>query len=1073
LEGVRDRPAGAWGLRPGLLHATAGGVPLTVERSISEAFAEQAERRAEDAAIAGTGWQPSFAELDSASNRLARAITERADGPPERVALLLRHDAPQIAAALAVLKAGGTAVVLHTGYPPARLDRIRAEVEPRLVIADHDHRGLALEAGFSATELVEVPDRPEASGDSGPTVTAAPDDPAFIIYTSGSTGRPKGVVQTHRNILHNALRRHGTGLGLRPDDRIVLLAPVSGGQGLATLWTTLLSGATLCPFPAMERGVTGLPAWLAEHGVTVLMAPASLFRHFVRTLDGRRLEGIRLVRLGSEAVFTADLDACREHFAQGCVFANTYSSSETGNITRHLLRDSDDPEPGGLPVGKPVEGIELLLLDDGEIAVRSDYLSPGYWRDEALTRQRFGRGLFRTGDLGRIDDDGMLTWLGRKDSQVKVRGNRVDLLEVESALSSRPAVAAAAVRPRPTPLGDTALTAYVALRPGTAPDSASLRAELRTDLPDPAVPSAFAYLEALPLNAHGKVDGEALARLRPEQMDRPAPAAPTVTETEELVAGIWASALEREPVGPRDDFFELEGDSLTAAEIAAEVHVMFGVELELGAFAENPTVAAMAALVDRLRADRNASIIPALTRAPRGEPLRCSLIQERTWRECQTPERSQGYAVAKGVRIVGPLDVAALRRGVNRIVARHESLRTTFAERDGEPLQVVHPPGPVELPLIEVGSAAEADKLMLREARRPFDLERGPLLRLLMVRLGEEEHRLLRFNHHIISDARSWEVFFEELVALYEADRRGEPPPLPAEEPLQYADFAAWERRALRPGSRRWREDVEWWRSNLDGAPPQTPLPFVRRQPDEGAEAADGVILLTLPPSVSAELDSLGREQGATRFMLRLAVFAALLAAMSENPDLVVGTYTTTRQPVETRDMFGFFANPVALRVRPEGNPSFADWLAEVRASVIEMSAHAQIPYEALRDELRGAGVTPPAPCAMFGVTALAETVRFGGLEMTPIKRTFGQMPWRLSVFHERNSDGERLGAAFDATAHHPRAVRTFLERYQRLLRRIPADLDRPLGELVPNRSRRFGPLLRRRLAPRTPSRVG
>ncbi len=981
------------------------------------------------------------------------------------MALLLRHDAPQIAASLAVLKAGGTAVVLHPGYPPARLDRIRAEVEPRLVIADSDHRDLATEAGFSPADLVEVPERPEASGDPAPAVAAAPDDAAFIIYTSGSTGRPKGVVQTHRNILHNTLQRHARGLGLRPDDRIVLLAPLSGGQGLGTVWSTLLTGATLCVFPAMERGVTGLPAWLAEHGVTVLVAPASLFRHFVRTLDGRRLDGIRLVRLGSEAVLTADLEACREHFAEGCLFANTYSSSETGNITQHLLREGDDPAPGALPVGRPAEGIELLLLDDGEVVVRSDYLSPGYWRDEALTRQRFGERLFRTGDLGRIDDDGVLTWIGRKDSQVKVRGNRVDLLEVESALATRSAVAAAAVRPRQTPLGHTALTAYVALRPGTAPDTAALRSELRTDLPDHAVPTEFAYVDAVPLNAHGKVDDEALTRVHPERVDGPARAAPTITETEELLADIWAGALERESVQPRDDFFELEGDSLTAAEIAAEVHATFGIELELGAFAENSTVAAMAALVDRRRADSDGSMPPALSRVPRNEPLRCSQIQERTWRASQTPRGSAGYGLARGVRITGPLDVAALRRCVNRIVARHESLRTTFAERDGEPVQVVHPPEPVELPLVEVGSAAEADELALREARDPFDLERGPLMRLLLVRLGAEEHRLLRFSHHIISDGRSWEVFYEELVALYEADRRGEPPPLPAEEPLHYADFAAWERRALHPGSRRWRDDVDWWRATLDGAPLLTPLPFARRQRDERAKPADGVIWRWLPPGVSAGLESLRREEGATHFMVRLATFTALLAVMSDNPDLVLGTYATTRQPVETRDMFGFFANPVALRVRFEGNPSFRDWLAEVRATVIEVSAHSQVPYEPLCDELRAVGVTPPEVGAMFSVGPLMSPVRFAGLEMAPLERVFGQMPWGLSIYHRRNSEEERFGAAFDSTVHHPRAARAFVKRYLRLLGRISAEPDRPLRELIPRRSRRYGPLLRRRLA--------
>jgi non-ribosomal peptide synthetase component F/acyl carrier protein len=1040
---------------------------VNLESTIPARFAEQASLRPDEAAIAGTAWQPSFAELDATSDGLARELVKRNGDAAGRVALLMRHDAPLIAASLAVLKAGGTAVVLNPGYPAALLGRIRAEVEPMLVLTDSNHRGLALKAGFPASELVEVPARPQVSPGPAPAIPIAPEDAAFLIYTSGSTGKPKGVIQTHRNILHNAIRRHASGLGLRPDDRIIMLAPLSGGQGLGTVWTTLLTGATLCPFAAMERGVTGLPAWLEEQGVTVLVCPASLFRHFVRTLDDHRLTGIRLVRLGSEPVFSGDLEASRRHFAEGCLFANTFSSAETGNITQHLVRADDDPPADGVPVGKPAEGMEVLVLDDGEIAVRSDYLSPGYWRDEALTSQRFAEGIFRTGDLGRFSEDGVLTWLGRKDAQVKVRGNRVDLLEVESALTSRPAISAAAVRPRRTPLGDTALTAYVALQPGSPPDTAGLQAQLRADLPDHAVPTAFAYLDAVPLNAHGKVDNEALAQVEPERVDGAARAAPLITETEELLADIWASALERDSVGATDNFFALEGDSLTAAEIAAEVHATFGVEIELGGFVESPTVAAMAELIDRWRAGDDSAAPEPLTRVPRNTPLRCSLIQERTWQQSRTIEGSTRYTVARGVLIMGPLDIAALQRSVDRLVARHEVLRTTFAERDGEVVQIVHPPAPVELPLIEVDSAEAADELLFEEAGAPFDLERGPLLRLLLVRLQEDEHRLLRLNHHIISDGRSWEVFFEELILLYEADRRGEPPPLPAEKPLQYADFAAWEQRTLRPDSRRWREDVAWWRANLEGVPLRTPLPFARRDPDERAAAADGVAWLTLPPRLTTDLESLRREEGATYFMVRFAAFVALLAIMSDNTDLVVGTYTTTRRQVDTRDIFGFFANPVALRLRFEGNPGFRDWVGEVRAAVIEMSAHARIPYEALWEELHAAGISPPEIGSIFSVSDPMSPARFAGLEMTPLDRVYARMPWGLTIQPRREWYGERCLAAFDATVLHPRAVRIFLKRYQRLLERICAEPDRPLRELVPGRSRRFGPLLRRRLAAR------
>lgn len=1016
-------------------------------------------------AIAGTSWQPTFAELNAASNRLATTIAERNGGPAGRVGILLRHDAPLIAALLAVLKSGAAAVVLDPRWPPERLRLAMEQVDARLILADAAHRDLALAAGSSPAGLVEVPERPEPDGTS-PAIRPAPEDLAFLIHTSGSTGRPKSVMQNQRNVVHNALVRLAGGLGVRPDDRVALLASPSGGQGVSTVWTALLSGATLCPFPVMDRGVTGLPDWLEEHGITVLVCSASLFRHFVRTLDGRRLPGIRFVRLGSEQVFESDFEAWREHFSEDSQFVNSFSSSETGNVTQHLLRAGDRVGAGPLPVGRPAAGMEVLLLEDGEIAVRSEYVSPGYWKDDELTQRRFGDRIFRTGDIGRMSEDGVLTVLGRKDSQVKVRGGRVDLTEVESALVTRPVVAAAAVRPHSTPRGDTALTAFVALQPGAAQDAAGLREGIGATLPPHAVPTAFTFVDALPLNAHGKVDRDSLAGMEPDAARQPDGGAP-VTETEELLAVIWADALERDSVTPGDDFFALEGDSLTAAEIAAAVHQRFGVEIELDAFADNPTVAAMAELIDRRRMGEDAAGPLALERVSRDAPIPCSLIQERTWRQSQTKEGSTAYNVASAVRIQGPLDVEAVRRCINRLVARHESLRTTFTERDGEPVQIVNAPAPVEVPLVEVTRPAQGDELLRREASVRFDLERGPLVRFLLVRLAEREHRLLRLNHHINADGQSWQVFFKELATLYEAELRGDPAPLSEPASAQYADFAAGERRAVRPDSPRWRVDVDWWRGYLDGVPVRTQLPFARREPDEGADVSDAVMQVTLPSSLTRELDSLQRKEGATRFMVRLSAFSALLAVMSGEPDVVVGTYGTTRRLVETRDTFGFFANPLALRLQLSGGPSFRDWLAHVRATVIGVSAHAQTPYDSLCEELRESGTIPPEFQAIFSVTNDRLPLRFAGLEMSHLGRVYGSMPWGFTLQFRRSSVAECFTATFDARLHDPRAVRTFLKRYRRLLARVCNEPDRPLPELIPKRWHGFGPLLRRRVVER------
>jgi amino acid adenylation domain-containing protein len=986
-------------------------------------------------------------------------------------ALLLRHDAPLLAATLGVLKAGKIGVALNPSDPPARLEQIREDTGSKLVLTDSRHRDLALRAGYSASDVLIVPELPDGSPHPAPAMTVGPEEVAFLIYTSGSTGRPKGVMQTHRNMLHNALRLTN-GLGVRAEDRIVLLASLSGGQGLATTWIGLLNGGTLFPFPIMERGVTGLAAWLTDHEITVFIVSASVFRHFIRTLnDGELLNGIRLLRLGSETALRGDLDAYARHFASSCLFTNTYSSSEAGNITQCPL-DAEIALPSNrLPVGRPAEGIELFLIDEhgaevppgetGEIVVRGEYLSPGYWENEALTAERFALAgsngnarLFHTGDLGWMSEDGVLTVVGRNDNQVKVRGNRVELSEVEAAIVASPGVATAVVCPSTTSRGDTTLTAYVSPRSGQVLTSGGLRRELRDTLPSHSVPTAFVFLEALPLNPHGGVDRERLARIQPS-VPTPAPVRPSMSETEDRLSEIWSHALEREGIGREDGFLDLGGDSLTAAVVAAEIYYAFGVELELGAFAEGPTVGEMAQLVDRMRRNASGGARPPIRRAPRTEPLPASFDQERTWRYCRTPEEAAFYTKAIAARIEGPLDVAALRRSIDHIVRRHEILRTTFEERDGEVIQVVHPAAPVDLPLIDLTSSpdaeAQADDRLASEAAIPFDLERGPLLRLRLLRISEDEHRLLRINHHIISDAWSWKVFFEELAALYEDYHRGDPPRLADERSLHYGDFAAWERRRLDPHEGAYVEEIEWWRDVLQPDVAAAPLPFTRRARRDAADPSEGVVWAGLPPEVALELDRIGRQVGATYYLVRLAIFAAQLAAETGRDDVLLGTYVTKRRRVELQAMFGPFVNVTAIPLHLAGDDTFRQWLGRVRDVFSETSAHTEIPYELLREELGKRGPTPPELQAIFssgdGGGERKRPRRFAGLELTSPGGAFDGMPPEFTFGVDRFAEADMCLAYFDPRVHDPAGVRAFLERFGRVAAEASAHPDRPIRD--------------------------
>jgi amino acid adenylation domain-containing protein len=1018
-------------------------------------------------AIGGTDWRPTFHELNAAANRIAHGVLDRCGAGPGAVALILPHDAPLIAAALAVLKAGKTLMVLNPSDPSSRHEQLREDVEAALVLTDEEHRGLALRAGFAEARIMNVAKAPDGSAHPSANIEPSPDDVAFISFTSGSTGRPKGVMQTHRNAVHNALR-NVSALGLRPDDRVTLLAQLVTGHGLNACWLSLLNGSAVCPFPLADRGPAPFAAWLAETGVTALVASVAAFRLLVPALDGRRFPAVRIVRLGGDPVLRADFDAYRAHFEDTCLFANAFSATECGTVTTNVVTFDADVGSDAVAVGTPVEGMDFVLLDQhgaevpagdvGEIVVRSAYLSPGYWRDEALTAERFVRngpgtnaGLYHTGDLGCVGMDGALTVEGRKDLRVKIRGSRVEMAEVEGALASRPEVQQAAVCARPAARGGPKLTAYVTAAPGQELSTTSLRRALESRLPRYAVPTEFVPVDALPRTPTGKVDRRRLAQIEPPS---PAPGSvePAIGETEELLADIWSEAFECESVGREEDFFALGGDSLTAGVISARVHAVTGVEFELGVFSDAPTVATMAELVDRRIADATTGARPPLERMPRSQPLPLSFIQERTWEHSRPPHNPAVYVIPQYFPIKGRLDVAAFRRSVDHIVRRHEILRTTFHDRGGRPAQIAEAVESVNVPVIDLravpNAEAVADELLVEEARRPMDLERGPLFRLWLVRMGDDEYRLLRLYHHLLSDGWSWRVFFDELRPLYEAFRLGETPPLPDELPFQYADFAAWERRHLRPGTRLWEEHLKWWKEAFRGEARGTQLPFERPSRREDAAPGDGVIEWGFPRELATELDRLGKREGATQYMVGLAGFSALLAHTTRRDDVVLGTYVTTRRLAETYGMFGFFSNLTTLRFRLDHDLAFTDWLARVRTEVIETSARSDVPYSALCEELVGQGVTPPPIRAIFGVSDDLPVQRFGDLEIGHSRGPWVTMPWSFTFAASRRYEQGLCKALFDARTYDPAGVRSFIAGFERLMGRVVAEPDRPLREL-------------------------
>ncbi|REG13822.1 AMP-binding enzyme, partial [Archangium gephyra] len=598
-----------------------------------------------------------------------------------------------------------------------------------------------------------------------------------------------------------------------------------------------------------------------------------------------------------------------------------------------------------MPVGVP-----------GELYIGGDGLARGYLSRPELTAERFvpnpfasqpGERLYRTGDLARWRPDGVLKFLGRLDNQVKVRGYRIELAEVEAALLAHPEVREAVALVREDVPGDKRLVAYVVPPPGQPlTDVDSLRASLAQRLPEFMRPSAFVALESLPLTSNAKVDRKALPA--PDSA-RNQPYTPPATPTEERLAALWAQVLRVSQVGRDDDFFSLGGHSLLATQVMARLHATFGVELPLRTLFEAPSLRAFAARLEAATLASAASRLPPLVPAPRSGPLPLSFAQQRLWFLDQLEPDSPLYNLPAAIRLEGTLDLAALRHGFQELVRRHESLRTTFRSEAGQPLQVIAPSVSFPLEVVDLSSLpseqreAEALRLAQEDAQRPFNLSTGPLLRTHLLRLSESEHVLLLNMHHIISDGWSSGVLVRELAAHYEAHLQGKPSVLP-ELPVQYADYALWQRQ--------WRSEVleqqiSYWKQQLAGAPQTLELPTDKPRP--AVQSFRGAqVPVRLSKDLSERLLQLCQREGVTPFMALLASFQLLLSRYSNQDDICVGSPIAGRQQAELESLIGFFVSTLVLRSRIDSRASFRSLLSQVRSTTLDAFEHQDVPFEKL-----------------------------------------------------------------------------------------------------------------------------
>ncbi|HYR09522.1 MAG TPA: amino acid adenylation domain-containing protein, partial [Longimicrobium sp.] len=951
---------------------TAAEVPA--DRCIHALFQAQAARTPDAVAVTFGAESVTYAELDARANRLARHLLKRGARPDSLVGLLVERSVETVVGILGILKAGAGYLPLDPADPDDRLAWVLEDSGAPLVVTSS---ALASRLAGGGAEIVrlgsEAAESPEA-----PAVDVAPGSLAYVIYTSGSTGRPKGVQVTHANVVR-LFAATDAWFGFGAQDVWALFHSYAFDFSVWEIWGALLYGGRLVVVPfQVSRSPEELYALLEAERVTVLNQTPSAFRQLARADEEAAERGemrelaLRTVVFGGEALDPAMLRGWVDRRGDDRpLLVNMYGITETTvHVTWRVIREADVRGGSSSPIGVPIPDLSVHLLDRsgqivppgmvGEMYVGGGGVARGYLNRPELTAERFVRDpfsadpaarLYRSGDLARRRADGSLEFHGRADDQVKVRGFRIEPREIESVLLHHPAVRETVVLTRGEGEAKRLVAWFVAAGEVGA---AELRAHLLAHLPGHMVPSAFVRLDALPLTRNGKVDRRALPEPDAGDLAGTHFVAPG-TPTEEVLATLWAQLLGAGRVGATDDFFTLGGHSLLATRLASRVRSDLRVELPIRAVFEHSTLGALAAEVDRLRRGApGEEAPPPIVPVPRDGDLPLSLAQERLWFVDRMDPGSATYHMPLFLRLEGELDPDALRRALDELVRRHESLRTSFPLVDGAPVQRVAPPAPAEVTFYDLGTLRdderqdEAARLVREQARLPFWLETGPLFRADLVKLGEGDHLLLATLHHAIADGWSLDLLRHELAALYGAFSRGEASPLP-EPRIQYGDFSGWQRAWLQ--GEVLERQVAFWRRTLQGAPPLLALPADRPRP--AVQTHSGAVERAfLPREIADGVLALARQEGATLFMVLLAALDLVLSRQSGQEDVVVGTPIAGRTRAETDRVVGLFLNSLALRVSLAGDPAFRELLRRVRDTTLDAYAHQDAPFEAVLEEI-------------------------------------------------------------------------------------------------------------------------
>lgn len=1028
---------------------------------VHELFEVQVERAPDRVAVVCEDGNLTYGALNELANQVAWFLQKRGVGPEVVVGVCLERSIELVAVLLGVLKAGGAYAPLDPAYPRERLTFMLTNAQASILLTARNS------SDPSSTQLLSLESHWSAivrERSTNPLHRAGAQNLAYVIYTSGSTGQPKGVM-----IVHSALNNHmhwmQSAFPLSATDRVLQKTPFSFDASVWEFYAPLLAGACLVlARPGGHQESAYLVGTIVQEQISILQVVPTMLRVLLDEPAVGTCQSLRHVFCGGEELpfdlWARTWAALPAHTA----LSNLYGPTEC-TIDATAWTCERESQRQRIPIGTPIANTQIYLLDSrlepvptgvtGEVYIGGAGLARGYYQRADLTAECFlpdpfspepGQRFYKTGDFARFlpERAGVLEFLGRVDTQIKLRGFRIELREIEAVLAEQPGIQEAVVLSREDGQGNKRLVAYVVPQKGSMSSTEvdELRKHLRECLPAYMLPSLVVPLPCLPLTAHGKLDRGAL----PSPTYQSYETAP-LTIFEEVLADIWADLLGGERPAAQVNFFDLGGHSLLAMRMLARVRSVFHIIAPLRTIFEHPTIAQLARWIEASRWEEERAQEPPLQAVQRDDPLPLSSAQQRLWFFDQLAPGNPLYNVAETWHLEGELHVAALAQVLNSLVERHEGLRTYFAVKDGQPSQVLASALRLPLPVVDLTGlypakqAQQLRQLCYDEARAPFDLARAPLLRTCLLRSGDNEHWLLVTLHHIITDDWSLHILLRELAAGYRAALTGTKLLLP-DLPIQYADYVLWQRQWLQGKAHD--QQLAYWQRQLAMAPTVLALPTDYPRPAAQSFRGD-THSFVLPSDLTRTIVQLSRREEVTLFMTLLAAFAIVLGRYSGQDDIVIGIPSANRTRTEIGDIIGFFVNTLPLRVDLSNHPTFRELLRRVREVALGAYEHQEVPFEQLVEAVEPERSPGHAPLCQVFFTLQNQpptSLDLPGLRLQAFDEKNGTAKFDLTL--EMISVENRLegNVEYSLDLFKPETIQRLTQHYQTLLRDVAAQPD-------------------------------